>query len=99
MLILAYFDTIIFLFPPSGPCKNGIEAYPSYMPNSDYYTRLCTTRHDLQVISGSVASDEALEQTAILIDSIMDYVDPRSDVILMRRMLQRGTWKFPMILL
>ena len=64
------------------------------MPNSDYYTRLCTTRHDLKVISGSVASDEALEQTAALIDSIMDYVDPRSDVILMQRLLRKGSPKF-----
>ena len=71
----------------AGPCKNGIEAYPSYLPNSDYYTRLCTTRHDLKVISGSIASDEALEQTASLLNSIMDYVDPRADVICVQRWL------------
>ena len=47
------------------------------MPNSNYYTRLCTTLHDLRVISGSKASDEALEQTAKQINSIMEYVDPR----------------------
>ena len=74
-------------FPTTGPCKNGIEAYPSYLPNSDYYTRLCTTRHDLKVISGSIASNEALEQTASLINSIMDYVDPRADVICVQRWL------------
>ena len=71
----------------AGPCKNGIEAYPSYLPNSDYYTRLCTTRHDLKVISGSIASNEALEQTASLLNSIMDYVDPRADVISVQRWL------------
>ena len=37
---------------------------------------MCTTHHGLRVISGSMASDEALEQTAHLINSIMDYVDP-----------------------
>ena len=75
---------MIFLLPYPGPCKNGIEAYPSNLPNSDYYTRLCTTHHDLRVISGSLASDEALEQTAHLINSIMDYVDPRADTILIQ---------------
>ena len=38
---------------------------------------MCTTHHGLRVISGSKASDEALEQTAHLINLIMDYVDPR----------------------
>ena len=75
---------IKFLFPTAGPCKNGIEGYPKFFPNSHYYTRLCTTHHDLKVISGRFASDEALEQTASLINSIMEYVDPRADVICMQ---------------
>jgi len=58
-------------------CKNGIEAYPSSLPNSDYYTRLCTTNTGLQIVSGSKASDASLEMTAFLIGNVMANVDPR----------------------
>ena len=74
----------------TGPCKNGIEAYPNNLPNSNYYTRLCTTQHDLRIISGGIASDEALEQTATLINSIMDYVDPRADAFLIQWCFSSG---------
>ena len=74
--------------PPSNnlKCKYGIQAYPPSLPNSHYYSRLCTTQHDLRIISGRRASDAALERTAYLINSVMAYVDPR----VARSMTARG---------
>jgi len=63
--------------PATSRCQNGLETYPSTLPNSGYYTRLCTTHTGLRVVSGSLASDEALEKTAFIIDKVMAMVDPR----------------------
>ena len=58
-------------------CKYGIQGYPRNLPNSHYYTRLCTTNNNLKVISASRASNAALERTAFLIGNVMANVDPR----------------------
>ena len=65
--------------PPTGSygCKYGIQSYPRNLPNSHYYTRLCTTNNGLKVVSANRASNRALERTAFLIDHVMAYVDPR----------------------
>ena len=44
--------------------------------NSPAY-RLCQTKSGLRVISGTLASDSALERTAVIISHVMDSVDPR----------------------
>lgn len=58
-------------------CQGGIQAYPSNMPNSYYYTRLCSSGTGLPIISGRYASDAALHRTAFLLDSVMQTVDSR----------------------
>ena len=47
------------------------------MPNSDYYTRLCTTSNGLRIVSAAKAQDSALVKTAIIISSVMSKVDSR----------------------
>ena len=47
------------------------------MPNSNYYTRLCVSKHNIRIVSAGKASNEALERTAYLIDSVLADVDPR----------------------
>jgi len=65
--------------PPSGNygCKYGIQSYPRNLPNSHYYTRLCTTNNNLKIVSAGRASNKALERTAYLIGNVMANVDPR----------------------
>ncbi|NQZ27148.1 MAG: collagenase [Colwellia sp.] len=58
-------------------CQGGIKVYPSNMPNSYYYTRLCSSGTGLPIISGRYASDAALHRTAFLLDSVMQTVDSR----------------------
>ena len=64
---------------PSGRygCRSGIQSYPSNLPNSHYYRRICyTSRGSLKVISGNYATAAAIERTAFLIDHVMDRVNP-----------------------
>jgi len=65
--------------PPSTKygCKYGIQSYPRNLPNSHYYTRLCTTNNDLKIVSAGRASNAALERTAYLIGNVMANVEPR----------------------
>ena len=58
-------------------CKYGIQGYPRNLPNSHYYTRLCTTNNNQKIISANKATDRALERTAFLIDNVMAKVDSR----------------------
>ncbi len=58
-------------------CNGGIKAYPSNMPNSWYYTRLCTSTTGIPIVSANVASDASLERTAQLLDGVMQTVDSR----------------------
>jgi len=58
-------------------CNGGVRAYPRNLPNSHYYTRLCTTYKGLRVISGNRASDRAIQKSAELLDRVTDLVDPR----------------------
>lgn len=58
-------------------CKGGVSAYPTILPSHDYYTQLCTSHSGLRIISGSKASETALEKTAFIIDKVMANVDPR----------------------
>jgi len=58
-------------------CKYGIQGYPNNLPNSYYYSQLCTTHNNLKVISANRASGAALERTAFLIGNVMANVDPR----------------------
>ena len=62
---------------PSSGCQGGIQPYPRSLPNSHYYTRLCTTKRGLRVVSGPRASARALERTAQLLDRVTAMVDPR----------------------
>merc|ERR1712180_296616 len=55
-------------------CLEGIQSYPSSMPHSDYYTRLCTTRRGLKIVSAGLASNESLERTAFILDKVTDGV-------------------------
>jgi len=58
-------------------CKGGIRAYPRNLPNSHYYTRLCTTHKGLRVVSANYASNRAIEKTAEILDRVTAMVDPR----------------------
>jgi len=58
-------------------CAGGIQAYPNNWPNSHYYTRLCSSGTGIPIVSANVASNESLERTAFLLDSIMVTVDTR----------------------
>lgn len=58
-------------------CKYGIQSYPRNLPNSHYYTRLCTTNNNLKIVSANRARDAALERTAFLIGNVMANVEPR----------------------
>jgi len=58
-------------------CVNGIEPYPSTLPNSNYYTRLCTSGSGIKVVTGPRATDAALEKTAYLIDRVLANVDSK----------------------
>ena len=62
---------------PSSGCQGGIQPYPRSLPNSHYYTRLCTTKRGLRVISGPKASARALERTAQILDRVTAMLDPR----------------------
>jgi len=44
------------------------------MPNSDYYTRLCTTGRGLRIVSAGLASNESLERTAFILDKVTEGV-------------------------
>lgn len=58
-------------------CKYGIQSYPRNLPNSHYYTRLCTTKNNLKIVSANRASNAALERTAFLIGNVMANVQPQ----------------------
>ena len=47
------------------------------MPHPDYYKKLCRTHFGLAVVTGSFASDKALERTAWTMDSMMMRIDPQ----------------------
>jgi len=55
-------------------CRDGIQSYPSSMPNSDYYTRLCTTGRGLRIVSAGLTSNESLERTAFILDKVTEGV-------------------------
>jgi len=65
--------------PPSSAygCKYGVQGYPRNLPNSHFYTRLCTTNNNLKIVSSSRPTNAALERTAYLIGNVMANVDPR----------------------
>lgn len=65
--------------PPSTAygCKYGVQGYPRNLPNSHFYTRLCTTNNNLKIVSSSRPTNAALERTAFLIGNVMANVDPR----------------------
>ena len=58
--------------PSSGGvgCQGGVRRYPSNLPNSHYYTQLCTTSRGLRIVSRGLASARALERTAYLLGQV-----------------------------
>jgi len=58
-------------------CIYGIQGYPRNLPNSHFYSKLCTTNNGLKVVSSNRPSNAALERTAYLIGNVMANVDPR----------------------
>jgi len=56
-------------------CQHGVQNYDSSLPNSNYYQRMCRTNRNLIVMTGGIASDEAVERVAFLIDHVTEFVD------------------------
>ena len=38
---------------------------------------MCLSHHDLKIVTGTLATDSALERTAYLLDHVTEFVDPR----------------------
>jgi len=58
-------------------CNGGVRRYPSNLPNSHFYQKICYTAQGLKIISTNRVSNKALERTAFLISHVMKNVDPR----------------------
>jgi len=57
-------------------CQSGILDYPSSMPNSHYYQRLCWSAKGLAVVTDGQAGNDALDRTAWTIDNMLATVSP-----------------------
>jgi len=60
-------------------CSGGVRSYSRSLPNAHYYTKLCTNRDGIKIISRG-ASDQAVERTAWLISHVMDTMPERGRV-------------------
>ena len=76
-------------------CVGGIRSYPFYWPNAHYYKRYCRTGRGLAVVTGNLASDAALHQTAFIMDNMMatmaDYIPDKMRKLGFRQAVM-GAW-------